>query len=159
MVSKLLTELLGSYSHLSLASSSKDALEQIKQQAPDAILLDLQLRDKTLQFASLMRSNEKRGHIPVLAISGNSMDKRKCLEMGCNDFIRKPFSVTTLLVRLSALIPSGSFNQRCPVIVNGRPCGLQIFRTGTLDDSLRLSFDVYDCAKKHETYHLRKTKD
>ncbi|HEY6368707.1 MAG TPA: response regulator, partial [Candidatus Binatia bacterium] len=54
MVSKLLTELLGNYSHLSLASSSKDALEQIKQQAPDVILLDLHLRDmNTLQFASL----------------------------------------------------------------------------------------------------------
>ena len=160
MVSKLLTELLGSYSHLSLASSSKDALEQIKQQAPDVILLDLHLRDmKTLQFANLMRSDEKTGHIPILAISGNSMDKRKCLERGCNDFIRKPFSVTTLQVRLSALIHSRSFNQRCPVIVNGRPCGLQIIRTGTLDDSLRPSFDVYECAKKHETYHLRKTTD
>ena len=67
MVSKLLTELLGSYNHLSLATSSKDALEQIKQQAPHVILLDLQLQDmKTLEFAILMRSNEKTGHIPIL---------------------------------------------------------------------------------------------
>jgi DNA-binding response OmpR family regulator len=84
-------------------------LEQIKHTAPDVILLDLNLPDMNgLEVARPMRLNEKTSRIPILAMSGNPIDKRKCLVMGCNDFIHKPFSISTLLVRLSALIPSRS---------------------------------------------------
>jgi DNA-binding response OmpR family regulator len=41
-------------------------------------------------------------------MSGNPMAKKECLEMDRNDFILKPFSVSTLLVRLSALTPDRS---------------------------------------------------
>jgi hypothetical protein len=41
--------------------------------------------------------------------------------------------------------------KECPVIVDGRPCGLQTVRIGTLDTIP--SFDEYKCAKGHRTYH------
>ena len=41
--------------------------------------------------------------------------------------------------------------QECPVIVNGRPCGLEALRIGTLDTIP--SFDEYKCAKGHRTYY------
>ena len=105
-VSELLTDLLKRYCHPSQANSGKDALEQIKHKAPDVILLDLRLPDMNgFEVARLVRRNEKTGHIPILAMSGSPMDKKNWFQMGCNDFIHKPFSVSTLLVRLSALIP------------------------------------------------------
>jgi two-component system response regulator VicR len=112
----ILADLLKSYCHLSTADSGRDALEKIKHKAPDVILLDLNLPDMDgLEVARLVRRNEKTSGIPILAMSGScsTMDKIKCLEMGCNDFIHKPFSVPALLVRLSALIPirSHSLNQ------------------------------------------------
>jgi DNA-binding response OmpR family regulator len=61
-----------------------------------------------LEIARLVRRNEKTTCIPILAMSASPIDKKKCLEMGCNDFILKPFSVSTLLFRLSALIPGRS---------------------------------------------------
>jgi DNA-binding response OmpR family regulator len=161
LVSEILTDLLRRYDHPSQANTGRDALEQIKQKAPDIVLLDLSLPDMNgLEVVRLVRGNEKTRPIPILAMSGSPMDKTKCLEMGCNDFIHKPFSVSTLLVRLSALIPgrSRSLNQKCPVIANRRPCSLQLFRTGTLDDSLKPSLDVYECAKGHRTYYRSKTK-
>jgi len=43
----------------------------------------------------------------------------------------------------------------CPVIISGwRRCGLQTFWTGVLDEHLEPSFDVYVCAKGHQTYIL-----
>ena len=158
LVSELLTDLLRLYDHPSQANSGKEALEQIKHNAPDVILLDLNLPDMNgLEVARLVRRNEKTSLIPILAMSANPMNKRKCLEMGCNDFIHKPFSVSTLLTRLSALIPSRSPTQKCPVMVNQHPCGLPLFRTGTLDEALKPSFDVYECARGHQTYHRSKT--
>ena len=106
LVSEILIDLLGRYDHPSQANSGKDALKQIKNKAPDVILLDLSLPDMNgLEVARLVRQNEKTSRIPILAMSGSPMDKKKCLQMGCIDFIHKPFSVSTLLVRLSALIP------------------------------------------------------
>ncbi len=115
-IRKILADLLRSYCHASNADSGRDALEQIEHKAPDVILLDLNLPDMDgLEVARLVRRNEKTSGIPILAMSGScsTMDKIKCLEMGCNDFIHKPFSVPTLLVRLSTLIPirSHSLNQ------------------------------------------------
>jgi CheY-like chemotaxis protein len=106
LVSEILIDLLGRYDHPSQANSGKDALKQIKNKAPDVILLDLSLPDMNgLEVARLVRQNEKTSRIPILAMSGSPLDEKKCLQMGCNDFIHKPFSVSTLLVRLSALIP------------------------------------------------------
>ena len=116
-VSEILTDLLRSYCHASNADSGRDALEQIEHKAPDVILLDLNLPDMNgLEVVRLVRQNQKTSRTPILAMSGScsTMDKIKCLEMGCNDFIHKPFSVPTLLVRLSALIPVWS-NSRAKV--------------------------------------------
>jgi two-component system response regulator VicR len=105
-VSEILIDLLRRYGHPSPASSGSDALQQIKKKAPDVILLDVSLPDMNgLEIARLVRRNEKTNCIPILAMSASPIDKKKCLEMGCNDFILKPFSVSSLLVRLSALIP------------------------------------------------------
>jgi len=106
LVSEILTDLLRRYDHPTHADSGRDALEQIKQKAPDVILLDLSLPDMNgLDVIKLVRRNEKTSRIPILAMSASPIDEKKCLEMGCNDFILKPFSVSSLLVRLSALIP------------------------------------------------------
>jgi len=115
-IRKTLAHLLRSHCYLCTAASGRDALKQIKHKSPDVILLDLNLSDMDgLEIARLVRRNETTSRIPILAMSGScsTMDKIKSLEMGCNDFIHKPFSVPTLFVRLSALIPirSCSLNQ------------------------------------------------
>ena len=46
LVSEILIDLLGRYAYPSQASSGREALEQIKQKAPDVILLDLDSAEK-----------------------------------------------------------------------------------------------------------------
>lgn len=106
LVSEILMDLLRRYGHPSHAYSGSDALQQIKKKAPDIILLDLSLPDMNgLEVVRLVRRNDKTKSIPILAMSASPMDRKKCLQMGCDDFILKPFSVSSLLIRLSALIP------------------------------------------------------
>src|SRR5215470_11396089 len=73
---------------------------------------------RCLEVARVVRQNDKTKSIPILAMSGTPMDKRKCLEMGCNDFIPKPFTVSSLLLQLLELIPhhSRSSIPKSPVI-------------------------------------------
>ena len=103
-VGEILTGLSTLFDQPSHVNSAKDALKQIEQKRPDIILLDLSLPDMNgLEFAKLLRRNRKTRSIPILAMSASRMDKRKWLEAGCNDFILKPFSTSTLLTRLSKL--------------------------------------------------------
>jgi CheY-like chemotaxis protein len=106
LVSESLIDLLRLYGNPTRANSGRDALRQIKRKAPDIILLDLSLPDMNgLEVARIVRRNETTKSIPILAMSASPMDKKKCLEIGCNNFILKPFSVSNLLIRLAELIP------------------------------------------------------
>jgi hypothetical protein len=49
-------------------------------------------------------------------------------------------------------------NKICPVMIGWRRCGLQTFWRGVFDEFLEPSFDVYVCAKGHETYFLSSEK-
>jgi CheY-like chemotaxis protein len=104
-MAEILSEALSVYGHACHVLTGRDALDQIKGKAPDVILLDLKFPDMNgLEVAKLGRRNEKTSCIPVLAISGNRMNYKKCFEVGCKDFIQKPFSLPALLARLSELI-------------------------------------------------------
>ena len=108
-MAEILSEALSVYGHASHVLTGTDALEQIERKAPDVILLDLNLPGMNgLEVVKFGRRNEKTSCIPVLAMSGNRMNYKKCFEVGCNDFIHKPFSLPALLARLSALIPARS---------------------------------------------------
>jgi CheY-like chemotaxis protein len=84
------------FDHPSHAASGKEALKQIKRKRPNIILLDLSLPDMNgLEVARLLRQNETTQSVRILAMSGNTMDKRNWLQAGCDDFILKPFSTST----------------------------------------------------------------
>jgi CheY-like chemotaxis protein len=106
VIGDIISDALRFFAQPSQAHAGRDALEQIEQQAPDIILLDLSLPDMNgLEIVKLVRRNEKTGRVPILAMSGTLMNYETCLEMGCNDFINKPFNLSTLLFQLAALIP------------------------------------------------------
>ena len=90
---------------MSHAESGTKALDVIKQELPDFILLDLGLPDMSgLAVVTRVRRDEKTRSVPILAMSGDSSRERICLRSGCNDFILKPFDISELLERISALL-------------------------------------------------------
>lgn len=107
LMGKLLVNLLKHYDHASHARSAKEALQEVRREPPDIILLDIILPDMSgLEVARAVRQNEKTKSIPILAMSGSPSEKSKCLEVGCDGFILKPFDIQQLLNELAALLPS-----------------------------------------------------
>jgi CheY-like chemotaxis protein len=103
-VGETLTELLTLFDHPSHAASGKEALKQIKRKTPNIILLDLSLPDMNgLEVARRLRQDEATKSVRILAMSGYPIDNRNWLQAGCDDFILKPFGISTLLDRLSKL--------------------------------------------------------
>jgi CheY-like chemotaxis protein len=102
---KILQNLLAGYDHPSHVTTAKQALEQITQNRPDLILLDMTLPDMSgLELAKLLRQDKKLKRIPILAMSGRNVEKANYIEAGCDDFILKPFDERKLLEQMSKLL-------------------------------------------------------
>jgi DNA-binding response OmpR family regulator len=90
---------------ISEAESGKTALKKVAVEPPDIILLDLGLPDMNgLDVAIRVRRNKKAKSVAIIAVTASSDLRDRCLRVGCNDFILKPFAASELLARMSSLV-------------------------------------------------------
>jgi len=78
---------------LDYAENGKIGLEKIENKEYDLILLDLQMPEMDgFELASIIRQ-EKRSDVLILALTANNSEneKAKCLEIGMNNYLTKPF--------------------------------------------------------------------
>ncbi|MDH3382076.1 MAG: response regulator, partial [Flavobacteriaceae bacterium] len=78
-----------------LASNGIEAVQQIKSNDFDGILMDVQMpKMDGFEATKIIRSDQKYSNLPILAMTANAMkgDKLKCIEAGMNDHISKPIN-------------------------------------------------------------------
>ena len=86
------------------AASGAQMREQIEQELPDAVLLDIRLPGEDgLVLARYLREHYEVGIIMVTA-SGDVVDRVVGLELGADDYIAKPFDLRELLARLKSVL-------------------------------------------------------
>jgi len=81
------------------------ALEIIKKEIPDLIILDIMLPGMSgLEVCKHIRNYEKTAEIPIIMLSarGEEVDKILGLELGADDYMVKPFSPRELVARVKA---------------------------------------------------------
>jgi two-component system, OmpR family, KDP operon response regulator KdpE len=85
-----------------VAADGRSALQAIRDDAPDVVLLDLGLPD--VDGLTVLRRLREQSRIPVLVISARaeSEDKVEALDLGANDYVTKPFDLEELFARLRA---------------------------------------------------------
>lgn len=87
--------------------SGEQALEKIKNQAPDLILLDLMLPGMDgKEFCRIIRSDSHLSDIPIIMLTakGEESDIISGLDHGADDYITKPFSPKILISRVKAVL-------------------------------------------------------
>jgi two-component system, OmpR family, alkaline phosphatase synthesis response regulator PhoP len=95
--------------HVTCADSGEEALERLRTEEIDCVLLDLMLPGISgLQVCTAMRkveSNTQRS-IPIIMLTakGEEEDVVAGLECGADDYITKPFSPKVLIARIKAVI-------------------------------------------------------
>lgn len=85
------------------ASSGSHALVTIKKDAPDLILLDIQMPEiNGYEVCRRLKANEQTQHIPVIFLSALNelFDKMTAFDVGGVDYITKPFQVEEVLARI-----------------------------------------------------------
>lgn len=81
--------------------------EEIKNEFPDLILLDIMLPGEDgLSVLGKLRSNSRTKHLPVIMVTAkvSEIDTVKGLDLGADDYITKPFGVMELISRVKALL-------------------------------------------------------
>ncbi len=85
-------------------SNGKEALETFKNSKFDIVLMDIMLPemngyDITAEIRKLEKINEVANTVIIIALTANTYenDKEKCLSVGMNDYLSKPFSAQQLI--------------------------------------------------------------
>jgi DNA-binding response OmpR family regulator len=86
------------------ASDGKSALERVRADKPDLIVLDLGLPD--MDGLDVTRSLRKGSDVPIVMLTarGEETDKLVGLELGADDYITKPFSPKELVARVRVVL-------------------------------------------------------
>jgi two-component system, OmpR family, KDP operon response regulator KdpE len=84
------------------ASNGSDGVNVFHSNAPDLVLTDLAMpRSDGFELIAAIRASS-RVPLIVLSVRGADPDKVRALDLGADDFVTKPFSVTELLARIRA---------------------------------------------------------
>ena len=84
------------------AANGAEGVAAMQTHAPDVILTDLAMpRSDGFELISAIRATSAVP-IVVLSVRGGDADKVRALDLGADDFVTKPFSVTELLARIRA---------------------------------------------------------
>ena len=86
------------------AMDGVEALQTIEMELPDLMILDIMM-PKVDGFEVCRRLREW-SQIPIIMLSarGDEGDKVKCLELGADDYITKPFGTSELVARVRAVL-------------------------------------------------------
>lgn len=100
--SKMLVNfILKDKANLIFAESALEAKNQLSINSVDMILLDISLKgsESGLDFVNHLRETETWKETPVIVITAHAskLDKKNCLDAGCNDYLTKPVTNDHLL--------------------------------------------------------------
>jgi len=101
---KLITTIFEKTNHkIYIANNGVEALELLKNKDFDIILMDLQMPKMDGYETTTIIRNELHLTIPIIALTANSLiyEKERCMNMGMNDYLSKPFSKKDLFELLN----------------------------------------------------------
>lgn len=127
------------------AYNGNEALEQVRTQLPDLVLLDIMMPD--IDGFEVLKKIREVNDVPVIMLTakGEEDDRVKGLELGADDYITKPFSPRELVSRIKAVLRRTKTFQEDQVDVV------------EVDDRLRIDFSRREVWVEGEKVDLRPT--
>lgn len=89
-----------------LAQNGRIAVEKVSSNRYDMILMDLQMPEMDGYQATTFIRNELKNQTPIMAMTAHSLvgEKDKCIEIGMNEYITKPFNQRELFEKIMSFV-------------------------------------------------------
>jgi two-component system response regulator VicR len=133
--------------HIITAFDGEEALQQMKAEQPDLVLLDVML--PRLDGFQVLKKIREGSQVPVIMLTAKEeeVDKVLGLELGADDYITKPFGMRELIARVKANLrrtePAG-------VGVTGASVQSLMLEAG----ELKIDFERYEVTKRSTVIEL-----
>jgi signal transduction histidine kinase/ActR/RegA family two-component response regulator len=95
-----------------IAHNGREALARVEIENFDAVLMDCQMPEMDgFEATTAIRDNERksgRKRVPIIAMTANAMDsdRERCLALGMDDYVAKPFTAARLGEALARWLPA-----------------------------------------------------
>ena len=93
------------------AGTAEDGIRIASEQAPDLVLMDIQLPGMSgIEALHVLRADPRTAPIPVVAVTASVMqhDRRMITEAGFDGYIGKPFELKTFLATVETILAGRS---------------------------------------------------
>ena len=93
---------------VAVATDGQEGIDKSKSEAPDVILLDMNLPTVDgWSAAGLIRADPATATVPIIALTAHAMsgDKDKAIAAGCTDYCPKPIDFSDLLAKIDKYGP------------------------------------------------------
>ena len=93
--------------HVISAMNGQDALKTAMEQRPNLIILDLMLPGMDgREVCKILKRQAETEHIPIVILSAKAseVDRIVGFELGCDDYVVKPFNTRELILRVKAVL-------------------------------------------------------
>jgi len=87
--------------------NGKEAIDRALQEKPDCILMDMQMPIMDgFQTIQILRSNHAFDDVPIIVLTALAIagDREKCLDVGANDYLEKPFYLKAIVEAIERLV-------------------------------------------------------
>jgi phosphoserine phosphatase RsbU/P len=98
-----------------LAGNGREALKQLRAEPFDLMLLDIQMPEMNgYEVLEALAADARLSQIPVIVLSASDEIARvaRCIEMGAEDYLPKPFDPVLLRARIGACLEKKQLRQR-----------------------------------------------
>ncbi len=87
-----------------IATDGAAALEAVERELPDLVILDIVM--PKVDGLEVCRRLREWAQVPIIMLSvrGETADKVRCLNLGADDFVTKPFAVDELVARVKSVL-------------------------------------------------------
>ncbi|MGH2345329.1 MAG: phosphate regulon transcriptional regulator PhoB [Chloroflexota bacterium] len=92
---------------VSEAEDAKSARLAMAEQSPDLVLLDWMLPGTSgIEFARELKAYEATRELPIIMVTARAEEENRVrgLDLGCDDYVTKPFSPSELVARIRAVL-------------------------------------------------------
>lgn len=103
-----------------VAGDGEDALDAVKAEHPDIVLLDLMLPGiDGLEVCKTLKGDAQTSPVPIIMLTAKSQESDKIvgLELGADDYVTKPFSPRELMARIKAVLRRVKEKDKLPEVL------------------------------------------